>query len=40
VLLACRSAVEGPRIEDADLAVAAGLLDTSGETAGEPELIP
>ena len=40
VLLACRRAVEGPRIEDADLAVAAGLLDTSGEAAGEPELIP
>jgi hypothetical protein len=40
VLLACRRVVEGPRIEDADLTAAAGLLNASDEAAGEPELIP
>jgi hypothetical protein len=45
VLLACRRAVEGPRIEDADLAAAAGLLgqpSASDEAADEaaPEMIP
>jgi hypothetical protein len=40
VLLACRRAVAGPRIEDADLAAATGLLDASDEAAGEPEVVP
>ena len=48
VLLACRRALESPRIEDADLAAAAGLLgqlDASDEAVGEgqadqSEMIP
>jgi hypothetical protein len=47
VLLACRRAAEGPRIEDADLAAAARLLgqlsasdEATGDDEAAPEMIP